>query len=258
MADTEKPDLTALVVQLLSAYVSNNTVPSSEISELIRSTRAALSEEPQPATPPTPEFVPAVSVRKSLSSPEHIISLINGKPYKSLKRHLSSHGLTPDDYRDRYGLPKSYPMVAPGYSQQRREVAERLGLGKRLAEHRQKSRETAQTIEEAAPAPEVQPAQSPAAPRARKGARKTASSSPKKAPGRSKKAKAEDSATAVVVPAEVVEIKPKLRRKPASKPVRTVPDIEVAPAAVAPLKPAPRRKRVAKSGEDAKAVKSLG
>lgn len=80
------------------------------------------------------EFTPAVSVRKSLASPDHILSMIDGKPYKSLKRHLSGHGLTPAEYRARYGLKSDYPMVAPGYSAQRREVAKRLGLGRKRQE----------------------------------------------------------------------------------------------------------------------------
>ena len=77
------------------------------------------------------EYTPAVSVRKSLASPEVIISMIDGKSYRSLKRHLSSRGLTPDQYRQRYGLKSDYPMVAPAYSEQRREVAKRLGLGRK-------------------------------------------------------------------------------------------------------------------------------
>lgn len=74
---------------------------------------------------------PAVSVRKSLSSPEYLVSLIDGKRYKTLKRHLASHGLTPDTYRERYGLPASYPMVAPEFAAKRREIAGRIGLGRR-------------------------------------------------------------------------------------------------------------------------------
>src|SRR3546814_16633205 len=77
------------------------------------------------------EFVPAVSIRKSLASRDAIISLIDGKPYKTLKRHLSSHGLSIAEYRARYNLPASYPMVAPAYSEHRRNVANRLGLGQR-------------------------------------------------------------------------------------------------------------------------------
>src|SRR3546814_16647843 len=69
--------------------------------------------------------LPAVSVRKSLASSEHILSLIDGKPYKTLKRHLAVNGLTPDEYRERYGLPKSYPLVAKSYSEARRRSEER-------------------------------------------------------------------------------------------------------------------------------------
>jgi hypothetical protein len=70
-------------------------------------------------------------VRKSLASPEHIISLIDGKPYKTLKRHLIARGLTPEKYRSRYNLPASYPMVASAYAEHRRAVAQRIGLGSR-------------------------------------------------------------------------------------------------------------------------------
>lgn len=131
MSDTEKPDYTILTVQLLSAYVANNSVPSNELAALIQSTRSALIEETAPAEVETPEHIPAVSIRKSLSSREHVISLIDGRPYKTLKRHLAANGLTPDEYRERFGLPKSYPMVAPGYSEQRRAVAQKIGLGQR-------------------------------------------------------------------------------------------------------------------------------
>lgn len=134
MSEPEKPDLTELTVQLLSAYVANNAVQSNELADLIRATRFALSGEEKPATPPQPEYIPAVSVRTSLASRDHIISLIDGKPYKSLKRHLTTHGLTPADYRARYNLPDDYPLVAPNYSQQRREVAKLQGLGRRKTE----------------------------------------------------------------------------------------------------------------------------
>jgi predicted transcriptional regulator len=76
-------------------------------------------------------FDPAVTVRKSLSDPDRIISMIDGKPYTSLKRHLSKHGLTPDEYRARYRLKADYPMVAVGFSARRRELAERIGLGRK-------------------------------------------------------------------------------------------------------------------------------
>lgn len=133
MADENQTDLTALTVQLVSAFVSNNTVASDSLADLIKTTRAALTVLPTPAVEETthPTFTPAVSVRKSLSSPEHIISLIDGKPYKTLKRHLAANNLTPEQYRERYKLPKTYPLVAPSYSDSRRAVAEKIGLGKK-------------------------------------------------------------------------------------------------------------------------------
>jgi predicted transcriptional regulator len=132
MTDADQPDYTVLTVQLLSAYVTNNMVPSADLAGLIQSTRAALvAQTSSVEAEPVPEYTPAVSVRKSLASREHLISLIDGRPYKTLKRHLASHGLTPAQYRERYGLASTYPMVAPAYSEQRREVAQRLGLGQR-------------------------------------------------------------------------------------------------------------------------------
>jgi len=138
MADTGQPDFTTLTVQLLSAYLSNNSVPSSDLPGLIESTRSALERkvsDPEADTATEPleqgEYVPAVTVRKSRGSRDHLLSMIDGRPYKALKRHLAAHGLTPAEYRARYKLPADYPMVAPGYSEQRREVAKRLGLGRR-------------------------------------------------------------------------------------------------------------------------------
>lgn len=128
-------DVAALTVQLLSAYLANNTVASEDLAGLIRSTKEALTGAAPASAEIEPEtFTPAVSVRKSLASPEHIISLIDGKPYKTLKRHLQSRGLTPDDYRSRYNLPASYPMVAPAYADKRREAAQQLGLGRKKPE----------------------------------------------------------------------------------------------------------------------------
>ena len=133
MADETNSDITALTVQLLSAFVSNNTVSSDGLAELIKTTRSALTQDAAApaAEAAAEEFAPAVSVRKSLASREHILSLIDGKPYKTLKRHLAQHGLTPEQYRERYKLPKTYPLVAPSYSDARRAVAEKLGLGKK-------------------------------------------------------------------------------------------------------------------------------
>ena len=144
MAETEEAGVMSLTVTLLSAYFANNTVPSSELPALVEGTRRALlggatvaaaapavetEGETVDAAAPASEFKPAVTVEESLASPDHILSLIDGKPYKALKRHLSAHRLTIAEYRARFDLPADYPMVAPGYSASRREVAIRLGLG---------------------------------------------------------------------------------------------------------------------------------
>jgi predicted transcriptional regulator len=95
----------------------------------IPATGAAAQSEAE--TQPTAEFTPAVTVRKSLASQDHILSMIDGKPYRTLTRHLSSNGLTPEDYRARYGLKADYPMTAPSYSEARRAMAKKIGLGRK-------------------------------------------------------------------------------------------------------------------------------
>ena len=85
----------------------------------------------QPQEEPGPDYQPAVTARKSLVSKDHIISMIDGKPYKTLKRHLSTHGLTPAQYRERYGLKADYPMVAENYAAMRRGLAKKIGLGRK-------------------------------------------------------------------------------------------------------------------------------
>jgi predicted transcriptional regulator len=100
------------------------------------------------------DYVPAVTARKSLGSKDHIISLIDGKPYKTLRRHLSTHGLTPDEYRDRYGLKADYPMVAPAYSEARRQMAKSIGLGRKPG---MRKTATAASAASAAKAPRARP-----------------------------------------------------------------------------------------------------
>ena len=80
---------------------------------------------------PAQDFTPAVTARKSLASKDHIISMIDGKPYKTLRRHLSTNGLTPEEYRTRYNLKSDYPMVAESYSESRRAMAKKIGLGRK-------------------------------------------------------------------------------------------------------------------------------
>lgn len=154
MSENVSPDITTLTVQLLSAFVSNNSVPAESLAELIRTTRNALTDDPatNAGDAAAVTYTPAVSVRKSLSSPDHILSMIDGRPYKTLKRHLATHGLTPDEYRQRYELPKSYPLVAPSYSEARRAVATRLGLGKKPTSP------GAPAAQKPAPAPAAKPA----------------------------------------------------------------------------------------------------
>jgi predicted transcriptional regulator len=121
--------LTELVATIVTAYVRQHNVSPSELSEMIASFHAALAGLGKPAEPEPVTYTPAVQVRKSITS-DHIISLIDGKGYKSLKRHLSGRGLTPDQYRQRYGLPRNYPMVAANYAAKRSELARSIGLGR--------------------------------------------------------------------------------------------------------------------------------
>jgi predicted transcriptional regulator len=97
---------------------------------LILSVHKALKEAGAPSAEPDPAPTPAVSVKKSITA-DHLISLEDGKKYKSLKRHQTSRGMTPDEYRAKWGLPKDYPMVAASYSAQRSNLAKTLGLGRK-------------------------------------------------------------------------------------------------------------------------------
>jgi predicted transcriptional regulator len=127
-----EPDLISLAAEIVSAFVANNAIKSDEVARLIRETHGALAglaSAPATEGPSEPTLTPAVTVRKSLASRDHILSLIDGKPYKVLTRHLKAHGLTPAQYRERYNLPKTYPMVAPAYSEARRATALKIGLG---------------------------------------------------------------------------------------------------------------------------------
>jgi predicted transcriptional regulator len=101
-----------LAADIVSAFVSNNSVATTDLPNLIASVYSALQGVGSPAPKQdAPQYQPAVPVKKSIT-PDAIISLIDGKRYKSLKRHLTGHGLTPQQYRERYGLPADYPMVA--------------------------------------------------------------------------------------------------------------------------------------------------
>ncbi|WP_298693006.1 MucR family transcriptional regulator [uncultured Sphingomonas sp.] len=124
--------LITLTADIVSAHVSHNNVAVGEVSGLIRQVHAALAQLGEPVAPPPPEKQePAVSVRSSIK-PDHIVCLEDGKKLKMLKRHLMTHyGLTPDQYRAKWGLAADYPMVAPNYAAQRRDLAMKIGLGTR-------------------------------------------------------------------------------------------------------------------------------
>ncbi|AWN43254.1 MucR family transcriptional regulator [Methylobacterium durans] len=120
-----------LSAQVVSAYVARNHVAASDIPALIHAVYGSLSGLAEPVAPPveTVEKPTPAQVRKSIT-PDALISFIDGKPYKTLKRHLSTHGLDPYSYRQRYGLPNDYPMVAASYAAQRSELAKSIGLGR--------------------------------------------------------------------------------------------------------------------------------
>lgn len=139
MADEQNIALIELTADIVSAHLSNNVVGTADVPTLIQSVHQALTKAVS-GTAQAPEAVinekpvAAIGTRKSISDPEHIISMIDGKPYKSLKRHITRHGYTPDSYREAFSLPASYPMVAPAYSERRRAVAKQLGLGRKKGE----------------------------------------------------------------------------------------------------------------------------
>ena len=133
-APNSKINLIELTCDIASAYVGNNTVQPSAIPELIRTIQSALVGLGQEG--PAPRLnrpVPPVSIRKSVSD-DYLVSLEDGRRYKSLKRHLSGRGLTPEQYREKWSLPYDYPMVAPNYAKQRSDLAKSMGLGRRTAE----------------------------------------------------------------------------------------------------------------------------
>jgi predicted transcriptional regulator len=137
--ESNSSDTVDFATELTIAWLSNpNTRASAEeahaflkkMHEAVAGLSAPTATEPA-ALPSAPEFTPAVTVRKSLASKDHIVSMIDGKPYKTLRRHLSGHGLTPEQYRIRYGLRPDYPMVAENYSETRRQMAKKIGLGRK-------------------------------------------------------------------------------------------------------------------------------
>tara|TARA_R110000868_G_scaffold201977_3_gene449525 strand:- start:15497 stop:15946 length:450 start_codon:yes stop_codon:yes gene_type:complete len=126
----EPSHLLKLAGQIVSAYVSNNEVPTGELPAFIRTIHDALSDLENGTDASNRDLVPVVPIKKSVT-PDFIICLEDGKKLKMLKRYLrSQYGMSPEDYRARWGLPSDYPMVAPNYASQRSRLAKQIGLGK--------------------------------------------------------------------------------------------------------------------------------
>ncbi|MES1991041.1 MAG: MucR family transcriptional regulator [Pseudomonadota bacterium] len=125
-----KSELIDLTTEIVSAYVGHNKVAAEELSALIRQVHEALQSASEGgAKAPVEKSEPAVAVRKSIT-PDYLICLEDGKKFKSLKRHLRTHyNLGPDEYREKWNLPRDYPMVAPNYAQARSKLAKKMGLG---------------------------------------------------------------------------------------------------------------------------------
>ena len=128
------PDYRGRTVEIVAAYVAHNSVPMGELPPLLRGVFEALvSVSVPPVAPPEPEVLkPAVPIKKSVYD-GFIVCLENGKRFQSLKRHIATnYGLTPDQYRAKWGLPKDYPMVAPAYAKRRSSLARQMGLGRKM------------------------------------------------------------------------------------------------------------------------------
>ena len=163
MANEDTSDVVQLATELTIAWLGNpnNRVSADDVPAFLLNMYQTVSDltgsgadggaagEGEPAQ----EFTPAVSVRKSLANKDYIISMIDGKPYKTLRRHLSTNGLTPEEYRARYNLKTDYPMVAENYSASRRDMAKKIGLGRKPRAAESEAAPVEAPAAEAKPAP---------------------------------------------------------------------------------------------------------
>ena len=128
---TKSGDLLALTTNIVAAHVANNSVALADLPRLIREVHDTLASVGNAPAQEQERPTPAVPIRKSVT-PEHIVCLEDGKKLKMLKRHLkTAYNMTPEEYRERWGLPADYPMVAPNYAKQRSKLAKEIGLGTR-------------------------------------------------------------------------------------------------------------------------------
>jgi predicted transcriptional regulator len=132
MDSPAQPELVTITATIVAAYVSNNSISSTDLTALIAETHSALSRAAARSVPQEREEAkPKIAVKKSVM-PDYIICLEDGKKFKSLKRHLRTHyNLSPEEYREKWGLPPDYPMVAPNYANARSQLAKKMGLGTR-------------------------------------------------------------------------------------------------------------------------------
>jgi predicted transcriptional regulator len=133
-----------LAAEIVSAFVSNNNVTAEDLPGLIALVHGALENLGKPVRKEPEKLVPPMPIKKTIT-PDFLISLEDGKRYKSLKRHLSGRGLTPETYREKWGLPRDYPMVAPNYSARRSELARSMGLGQQRTSAQKRAAKTAST-----------------------------------------------------------------------------------------------------------------
>jgi predicted transcriptional regulator len=132
MDQLDRPDLVGLTAEIVSAYVSKNTVGREDLGSIIFDVHDALSRASnRVGSAEREELKPAIALKKSVT-PDYIVCLEDGKKFKSLKRHLRTHyNLSPEEYREKWGLPHDYPMVAPNYAAARSQLAKQMGLGTR-------------------------------------------------------------------------------------------------------------------------------
>ena len=244
----EENDLVTMTIEVVASYVAHNNLRPEDVPGFIASTHSAIASLEKAADASSENGAstaqPAVSIRKSLASPNHILSLIDGKPYKTLKRHLAAHGLTPAQYRERFGLKPDYPMVARAYSEERRAVAERLGLGRKPRSAASSQAPAASNGAAAAPKTE---------PKADGGKGKPAASS-KPAAAKSAPAK---SAPAKSAPTKSAPTKSAPAKAAAAKAASSKPAAKGAAAKQAPTKQAPAKRaaKPAAGGASAAAAK---
>jgi predicted transcriptional regulator len=140
-------DFVELTADIVSAYVANNSVPVPDLPTLLSGVHAALTGLGQSTAPVEPDFKKATpaQIKKSIT-PDALISFIDGKPYKTLKRHLTGNGMTIEQYRQRYGLPPDYPTTASNYSAMRAEFARNAGLGHKRRSPAAKRAEASESV----------------------------------------------------------------------------------------------------------------